>query len=246
MALSITVHGRPTCEDTALARERLRALGIPFHETNVDIDPVAAAIVERLNEGQRVTPTIVFGDEAFVVVEPTIKMLDAALKRAGHTVGFAHMFQFGPPTSERAAPGFSLPSVDGPTIRLDDYRQRKFLIVAVASAPHSDQALAGLRTLNEVYEVLTVHHAADAIAIVAGRPGDARAARAQAGAHVQILDDAEGSVTRKYDSLHERLQTPAVFVLDRYGAPRAAGPLTPLHVTEAVAWIEFIECECDE
>jgi protein-disulfide isomerase len=40
--------------------------------------------VERLNRGFRSTPTIVFGDEAFYIVEPTVEQLDEALRRAGY------------------------------------------------------------------------------------------------------------------------------------------------------------------
>ena len=246
MNLSITVHGRPTCEDTALARERLKALNIAFAETDVDTHPGAAAIAERFNAGHRVTPTIVFGDEAIVVSEPTLKTLDATLRRAGHAVNFAHMWQFGPPISERAAPGFDLPSPEGRRVSLDAYRQRQALIVAVACLPLSDAALSGLHTLNNVYAALTVHHAADALAVIAGRVEDVRGWRGRIGAHLPVLVDAAGLVAARYGSLHERLDLHGVFVLDRYGAPRAAGPLAPLQVTEAVAWIEFIECECDE
>ncbi|HJW84417.1 MAG TPA: hypothetical protein VJ754_08935 [Anaerolineae bacterium] len=97
-----------------------------------------------------------------------------------------------------------------------------------------------------MYEALTVHHAADALAVIAGQVEDVRGWRGQIGAHLPVLVDTAGLVAPKYGSLHERLGLPGMFVLDRCGAPRAAGPLSPLHVTEAVAWIEFIECECDE
>jgi len=84
--LPITMYTRPTCEDSDLARRRLQELGIPFQEINVDEDEVAAQYVERVNQGYRSTPTIVFGDEVFIVVEPTVEELDAALRRAGYTI----------------------------------------------------------------------------------------------------------------------------------------------------------------
>lgn len=84
--LSIVMYASPTCEDSELARNRLRKLGIPFTEINVDTDEEAARYVERVNNGFRSTPTIVFGDEAFIVVEPTVKELDDALRRAGYPV----------------------------------------------------------------------------------------------------------------------------------------------------------------
>lgn len=84
--LPIRMYASPWCEDSELARNRLRELGIPFAEVNVEEDPDAAAYVERLNQGFRSTPTIVFGDEALIVVEPTVEELDEALRRAGYDV----------------------------------------------------------------------------------------------------------------------------------------------------------------
>ena len=84
--LPIVMYARPTCEDSELARRRLRELGIPFVEINVDEDEAAARYVERVNRGFRSTPTIVFGEEAFIVVEPSLEELDAALRRAGYEV----------------------------------------------------------------------------------------------------------------------------------------------------------------
>ncbi len=84
--LPIRMYARPDCEDSELARNRLRELGIPFIEINIDEDETAAQYVERLNRGFRSTPTIVFGDEAFYIVEPTVEQLDEALRRAGYPV----------------------------------------------------------------------------------------------------------------------------------------------------------------
>ena len=86
LPLPIIMYASPTCEDSDLARARLRALQIPFREINVDEDERAARYVERINNGFRSTPTIVFGDEVFIVVEPTVEELDAALRRAGYPV----------------------------------------------------------------------------------------------------------------------------------------------------------------
>ena len=84
--LPIVMYASPTCEDSELARDRLHALGIPFTEINVDEDEEAARYVERVNNGFRSTPTIIFGDEAFILVEPTVEELDRALRRAGYQV----------------------------------------------------------------------------------------------------------------------------------------------------------------
>ncbi len=84
--LPIVMYASPICEDSELARDRLQELGIPFTEINVDEDAAAARFVERVNNGFRSTPTIVFGGEAFIIVEPTVEELDEALRRAGYQV----------------------------------------------------------------------------------------------------------------------------------------------------------------
>lgn len=84
--LPIVMYARPDCEDSALVRDRLRALGIPFGEIDIDEDEAAARYVERLNRGFRSTPTLIFGDEEIVLVEPTVAQLDEALRRAGYAI----------------------------------------------------------------------------------------------------------------------------------------------------------------
>lgn len=82
--LPVVMYASPTCEDSDLARNRLRELAIPFQEIDVDADAASARYVERVNGGFRSTPTLVFGDEAFIVVEPTVEELGRALRRAGY------------------------------------------------------------------------------------------------------------------------------------------------------------------
>lgn len=84
--LPIRMYASPECEDSELARNRLRELGIPFLEINIEEDEEAARYVERLNCGFRSMPTIVFGEESFFVVEPTVEQLDEALRRAGYPI----------------------------------------------------------------------------------------------------------------------------------------------------------------
>jgi mycoredoxin len=84
--LPILIYGRPDCEDTAPVRDYLSVLGISFSEINVDEDEEAGRFVESVNNGYRSSPTIVFGDNAFIIVEPTRAELDAALRQAGYEV----------------------------------------------------------------------------------------------------------------------------------------------------------------
>jgi mycoredoxin len=86
MPQPILIYGRPDCEDTAPVRDYLNVLGIPFNEINVDEDEQAGRFVESVNNGYRSSPTIVFGDGVFIIVEPTRAELDDALLRAGYEV----------------------------------------------------------------------------------------------------------------------------------------------------------------
>lgn len=75
MPPEITIHGARTCEDTAIDRLRLQALGIRFREAAIDADAAGLVRVPAL-EG-RVTPTIVVGDESTAITEPSIEQLEA-------------------------------------------------------------------------------------------------------------------------------------------------------------------------
>ncbi len=85
-ALPIVMYGAATCEDTAITRSRLVAIGLPFRELDVDLDAEAAREQRAANDGRRVTPTLVFGAGQLVVIEPTLEQLGEALVAAGHIV----------------------------------------------------------------------------------------------------------------------------------------------------------------
>ena len=79
---SITVLGRDTCEDTVRVRAHLAALSIAHDYRNVELDPLADALIRTFNAGERVTPTILLGDPSAptrVLIEPTNAVLDAAI-----------------------------------------------------------------------------------------------------------------------------------------------------------------------
>lgn len=82
--LPVTIYGSPQSKETELVRARLNDFRIPFVEINVDENETAARYVETINHGERLTPTIVFGDEDFIIVQPTRSELDQALRRAGY------------------------------------------------------------------------------------------------------------------------------------------------------------------
>ncbi len=83
MPLPLVLYGAADCDDTERARQRLRALGIPFREVDVDQDEEAGRFVTFINRGYRSTPTLVFGEGRFkvIVTEPTDEELDQMLQR---------------------------------------------------------------------------------------------------------------------------------------------------------------------
>jgi len=88
MPLPLTLYGATDCDDTERTRARLRKLGVPFHEVNIDYDPEAERFVVFINHGYRSTPTLVLGEGKFKIVatEPTDQELDQVLIRAGYPI----------------------------------------------------------------------------------------------------------------------------------------------------------------
>jgi glutaredoxin len=84
--LPVFVYGRAECEDTQKVRDRLQEFQISFVEINIDEDESGRRYVERVNHGERLTPTLVFGNQEFIVVQPNRLELDQALRRAGYAI----------------------------------------------------------------------------------------------------------------------------------------------------------------
>lgn len=78
----IQMYGQTGCEDTERARIYFTDHNVPFQETNIDYDPQAEAFVRFWNAGQKVTPTIVFGEKDYrvVLVEPDDARLEEVLR----------------------------------------------------------------------------------------------------------------------------------------------------------------------
>lgn len=88
MPLPLTLYGATDCDDTERTRARLRELGLPFREVNIDRDPEAERFVIFINRGYRSTPTLVLGEGRFkiVVTEPSAEELVQALQQAGYSI----------------------------------------------------------------------------------------------------------------------------------------------------------------
>jgi mycoredoxin len=84
----ISVYGAPDCKDTTRTRRHLDALDVPHRYIDVEQDERAAEQVKRVNDGKRMTPTVVIGGDleaagAEILAVPSDTLLDAALERHG-------------------------------------------------------------------------------------------------------------------------------------------------------------------
>lgn len=84
MTLPIRMYSSYTCEDTALARDRLKVLRVAFQEFFKEDDESVVALLGKYHQGLTRTPTLVFGADEIVIAEPTLEHLDALLRRAGY------------------------------------------------------------------------------------------------------------------------------------------------------------------
>lgn len=247
---TLVLYGRPTCEDTAITRDRLRVVGAPFREIDVDQDPAAAAFVESVNRGNRVTPTLVLGSTPEVLAEPGVAALDEALRRAGLTVARPHVPEYLGPSANRPLVDFSLPGIDGTRFRLSDLRGRTKSILFFA-ADHDRLVCAGYA--RQLAEPRTLYAETDAQLVIV-LAGDIEAARHWGAEYVpgiMVLADAEDAARQRV-ATYLGLETGGVaaLVLDRYTAPRvisaAASPGGLLPPQELREWLTYLDYECAE
>ncbi len=60
--MSFVMYSTSWCGYCKRLKSQLADLGIPFEEINIEETVTAAAIVERVNGGNRTVPTLVFSD----------------------------------------------------------------------------------------------------------------------------------------------------------------------------------------
>ena len=74
----IRVYVTTWCSDCRLAKHVLEQNSVDYDLINIESDPDAAALVQKLNGGYSSVPTIIFPDGR-VLVEPSRAQLEAAL-----------------------------------------------------------------------------------------------------------------------------------------------------------------------
>ncbi len=248
----ITIFGRPTCEDTAIVRDRLERFHIPFTELDVDADEDAGRRCEALNDGNRSTPTILFGDADGALTEPSLDGLDARLTDEGWQFRRPEPASFQGDLIAAPVPVQRLVDADGAAFRVSQYRGRRQLAVFFAHASVCMTCAGYARQLAAVSARLADAEAR-ALVVVPGNASDAARWRAEATDKVPIVAD-DGGRWKTSITAHLHLDVDAggamLLGLDRYLAPRigstspdAGGLITPLQAAE---WLEFVSFECTE
>ncbi len=247
--LPLTVYGSRTCEDTALVRDHLRALGISFESRDREADPAIGSIIERWNKGHIITPTLVFGDDQIVLAEPKLEQLEEALVSAG--------YRFQPNQAKELhglnqmpAPDFRLPSSEERQFQLGRLRGRSksFLFFAHgADCPVCQGYARQLAARRQDWE----ENETQPVFIVQDTFLHAREWAREFAGHYPALADEGGKIKARYaDYFSADPNGVILLVLDQYTAPRA-GSFAPdagglIIPQEVVAWVALLAAECPE
>ena len=81
--VDITVYGAPWCSDCKRAKKFLGEQRVHYDWVDVEQNADGLALVERVNQGKRIIPTIVF-DDGSTLVEPSNAELAAKLGLQTH------------------------------------------------------------------------------------------------------------------------------------------------------------------
>lgn len=249
MAGQILVYGAKTCEDTAIARSRLQALGVGFRELDIDADPVALATVIEL-QGHRVTPTVVFGGGQAVVSEPSVETLDDLVRVYGPPIEPPGLREIHGTLADRSIPLRTLPRAAGGQFSLEAWRGGSAAAVFFA---HGADCLACYGYAKQLARQAGPMEEADArpLVVVRDSPQAAREWATELQEGTLLLADPGGAWAGTVGPLFA-VERDAVFllVLDRYLAPRAissaseAGGL--VGPVAAIEWLRFLALECPE
>ena len=77
----LTLYSTPWCGYCHRLKAQLSRAGIEFHEVDIEQQPDAAAIVERVNHGNQTVPTLVFPDGS-ALTNPSVRQVEEHLALA--------------------------------------------------------------------------------------------------------------------------------------------------------------------
>ncbi|MGI8613365.1 MAG: mycoredoxin [Nocardioidaceae bacterium] len=78
MSAQFTMYSTPWCGYCHRLKGQLTREGIEFHEVDIEAEPEAASIVERVNRGSQTVPTVVFADGT-AMTNPSLAQVKAQL-----------------------------------------------------------------------------------------------------------------------------------------------------------------------
>lgn len=244
----LEILGAATCEDTAIVRSRLEALGVAYAYHDVDRDPAALTRVRALNDGHRVTPTVIAGED--VTAEPTLERLGDTLAAMHITSKVAEPVQLHGDVTSRAIPLRTRPNETGSPFDLATLRGRRQVCLFLAH-DHACQACFGYaRQLAGHVPALDAANASLAV-VGCAAPEALDEWRHGLPPEATLVADPDGAWHAAIEShLGFVPGSASLVLLDRFLAPRvvasaaeAGGLPDP---TAAISWLEFLELECPE
>jgi hypothetical protein len=244
------MYGSTTCEDTAITRSRLDALGVRYVEHLIDRDPAARDALDALAGGRIVTPTIDAGDGGPLLFEPSLEDLGRRLVKTGHDVAPPTARAIGADLAARPVPIADLRSAEDEPFSLRPWRGRRATALFLAHDAGCLACWGYAKQLARQREELALVDAAPVI-VVAGDPADAATWRHELGEAAMLVADATGGWKAALAAhLGFEASQPALLLLDRYGAPsgvsvapEAGGLVDP---SEATRWLRHLALECPE
>ena len=75
---AVTMYSTPWCGYCKRLKRQMSDAGIAFDEVDIEQDPSAAEIVERVNHGNQTVPTLVFADGT-ALTNPSIAQINEQL-----------------------------------------------------------------------------------------------------------------------------------------------------------------------
>lgn len=249
-ALPISVLGAATCEDTAIVRDRLRALQVPSAYVDVDVDAAALARVERLNAGHRVTPTVIVGDERSVVAEPTLEAVERLSAEAGYAFERPVAVDLHGEVTRRPIPLRSVIAAEGGSFTLASLRGKRQVALFLA---HGTECLPCFGYARQLAGQSAAMATADAavVTVVSGTSADLGLWHEGLSPDAVLAGDPGATWKAEIaDRLAVAASDAMLVVLDRFLAPRAVstaseagGLVGPVDATE---WLRFLALECPE
>lgn len=157
-----------------------------------------------------------------------------------------------PDTMQRPAEvWFDLPASPARAVSLRNYLERDCLCLLFLSGT-SPREVALLEALSRAHDSFRDNDAETLVVMHLSVSGVGRLAEDMA-LSFPLLSDGDGATRARYASLLPLVpdvETPLVYVMDRYGAPRAAAVLPPAGdeewLSQALEWVQLAELACPE